>query len=501
VAPAAEMVFVTYSSGGSSIIDGINYIYQIADSLNRPAVVNLSLGSHIGPHDGTSILDQALSSLTGSPGKIIVGAAGNEGNSRLFLSKTFGSSTDTTNLISLVEFEDESGTGIIDMWGSTGTSFEAQILIYDALGNLLRNTGFVSSSTIDSIGTGFEYFLDGQLVRIIFAGTPAASINGKPNLLVSIENAGTLRIALEVKSGVSNTVRCWNHGLGSGAGFSNEIRGFRLRGFTPGSNQSTVGEIGSTAKGIISVGAYTTQNEYTDIFGFPRKSPSYAPNGALAPFSSQGPTADGRTKPDITAPGNVVLSAMSRFYLDAPTEILVQPRWYEGNISWGYAALPGTSMAAPVISGVAALLLEADKSLTAGQLLDILQRTAKQDKFTDTSLIGKNRWGAGKVNAWAALQAVTGYTNLDTKENKILQAVIYPNPSRDGAILHIFTIKGQTLEITLYDIAGRKLDQFISRSSDTMFSQLLPAHLSSGIYLLQIRSDTGLQASIRWVVE
>ena len=66
----------TFQTG--AIVDGVNYIFQKAASLGKQAVVNLSLGTQEGPHDGTLDMDVMLNALTG-PGKIIVASAGNSG--------------------------------------------------------------------------------------------------------------------------------------------------------------------------------------------------------------------------------------------------------------------------------------------------------------------------------------------------------------------------------------------------------------------------------------
>ena len=71
VAPDADLVFVSYRQSNSDIVNGIKYVFDYAKSVGKPAVVNLSLGSHMGPHDGTSDTDVSFAALTG-PGRIIV---------------------------------------------------------------------------------------------------------------------------------------------------------------------------------------------------------------------------------------------------------------------------------------------------------------------------------------------------------------------------------------------------------------------------------------------
>ena len=82
MAPEADIISVKGGDFGFStldIISGIQYIFARADQLGRPAVVNLSLGTLFGPHDGTESEEQAIDSISG-PGHIVVIAAGNDGS-------------------------------------------------------------------------------------------------------------------------------------------------------------------------------------------------------------------------------------------------------------------------------------------------------------------------------------------------------------------------------------------------------------------------------------
>ena len=108
---------------------------------------------------------------------------------------------------------------------------------------------------------------------------------------------------------------------------------------------------------------------------------------AIADMSSRGPVgygADARIKPDVAAPGINVKST-----------------------SWlgGYETRSGTSMATPHVAGTAALMLQADPSLTPGRIKEILSRTA-----VDLGEPGPdNDYGAGRLNASSAVFNVTGW--------------------------------------------------------------------------------------------
>lgn len=105
----------------------------------------------------------------------------------------------------------------------------------------------------------------------------------------------------------------------------------------------------------------------------------------LAAFSSRGPTADGRTKPDVTAPGVTVQAARA-------------------NTGSGYVSQSGTSMATPYVAGAVALALEANPAATPAQV-----RAAVTGTALDTGAPGPdNEWGAGLVDVRALVDAVTG---------------------------------------------------------------------------------------------
>lgn len=105
--------------------------------------------------------------------------------------------------------------------------------------------------------------------------------------------------------------------------------------------------------------------------------------GNVAGFSSRGPTADGRIKPDISAPGVEIISV-------------------EVGTQSNYAYWGGTSAAAPLAAGVAALILEARPELTAAELADLLRNTASQSAMPDNDL------GWGIVNGPLASGDVCG---------------------------------------------------------------------------------------------
>ncbi len=121
----------------------------------------------------------------------------------------------------------------------------------------------------------------------------------------------------------------------------------------------------------------------------------------IASYSSRGPSAiDLVLKPDIVAPGNNIDS------LAAPGSLLytqysgnwVQPSAYHGIGPIVYFRMSGTSMAAPVVAGAAALLLQADPTLTPNTVKARLMVSADKSRTPDPFT-----YGAGYLNIPAAL--------------------------------------------------------------------------------------------------
>ncbi|MFR0835150.1 MAG: hypothetical protein ACLSG8_02135 [Barnesiella sp.] len=102
--------------------DAIKYIYDYADEQEIPAVINMSLGTEMGPHDGTSLRDIMADEMAGE-GRILVGAAGNNGLVDMHISKTFTLEDDT--LFAGVAFlEGFSGVGEIQVWEMKGKALK-----------------------------------------------------------------------------------------------------------------------------------------------------------------------------------------------------------------------------------------------------------------------------------------------------------------------------------------------------------------------------------------
>ena len=104
VAPEADLIVVRTNLSGASVVDGVAYIFARAEQLGKPAVVNLSLGTQSGPHDGKQGLSVLMDELAG-PGRIIVAAAGNDGSNFGLVGSLHGEATVARGDSGVIAFE------------------------------------------------------------------------------------------------------------------------------------------------------------------------------------------------------------------------------------------------------------------------------------------------------------------------------------------------------------------------------------------------------------
>jgi minor extracellular serine protease Vpr len=395
---AAKATRATDASGSFSnddVVAAASYIFQQAQSAGKPAVVNMSLGGFGSPLDGTSSYEQALSNLTG-PGKIIVAAAGNDGSNPVHLSYGAQGTDYTSSLETQWVPATDNSAGYAFLWYNTG----AISVGIAARTSPSQNTGIVVSAPVapgqstdvldlkDGSGTVLAHYQ-------IDASTTAYPSNGAHVAIVMLQPV------------VSQYFSLYTFGTGTfDAWAKNMTFGTRSEAsWMPGDWQKTIGSPGTATK-VITVGAYTTKKQWTDITAttWTITSSWCGPNftdalGDIACFSSRGPTRDGRTKPDITAPGHRIASDLS---VDSVPNHSSQDQLQGGKLLME----SGTSQATPHITGIVALMLQASPLLTYDTAVQALQSTATKDSFTGAA--ADNTWGAGKVNALEAVKAVGG---------------------------------------------------------------------------------------------
>ena len=376
MAPKSDLVFVSTTMYDAGIFDGICYILNYAKKQNKPCVINLSICGHVGPHDGTSDFDRACDELKQN-GFVLVGGAGNDGYHPIYLPHTFTANSADTIVKSFIDAG--SDAFCLDMWSDNSDDFIASLRLIDKNG---QPQATVSLSSDSDTGYYQNLFLGRDTLCRVYTAAEHNSANQKARIYFEMypDNWNSnyqLGILLQSKNTKKTmSTQMWVYRSSFYGDYTDDTK--------PGLTNHTMGEIGGTGKSIISTGAYVSRtSEYSSYI-----------SGDIAGFSSRGPTADGRMKPDITAPGSALVSAYNSFGPPG-SEVLAVKR---NGKTYYFGLMQGTSMASPSAAGIIALWLQVDSSLNVDSVKQILQATAITPPDADRPDAAYT-WGYGKINA------------------------------------------------------------------------------------------------------
>ncbi len=372
VAPEAELVIVKTDLQDAHIADGVRYIFRVANEMGLPAVVNLSLGGHADGHDGSDSLSKIIDAESG-PGRIVCCAAGNEGNDNIHGQATVNSKRLATMRFSVPYNQ----VGIV--WLNGWYSRDGQLEI-----SLRSPNGFVTpfQPIIADGNPSKQYNLLDARVEIVTPGPDPA--NGDYNFFVQIRGGGNSRFNQPVPGGV------WQLRVRNTSGNDVRLDVWTLDDtasvFFTGKSISDTMKIGSpgAASSAVTVASYTTKVTYTDIDGNQRKVGFELDN--ISDFSSEGPLRNDTQKPDVAAPGAMIVSALSS-NANFDRSMMVNSK---------FVVLAGTSMATPFVSGLVALLLQRDPNLTPEAVKDLL----RQNSSIPGECVGTfdPKWGYGLID-------------------------------------------------------------------------------------------------------
>ena len=508
VAYESDLVFVGIKpnksewtgAGMSSIIDAVNYIFTYAASVGKPAVANLSWGCSIGPNDGSSLFSQALNNLVG-PGKIFVNSAGNNGDENIHWANkaTMVSGTDYS-FVSFPNVVGEKRTWI-DVWGEKDKALCVNLLLYRN-GNLVDSCGTICVLNNES-KNGYLIGQSGDTLYYNMATANSDFNNQKTHVLMDLHSKTTDSLCIKIDH--AGRFDAW-------MGYVNDYNGyygaFTNGGYawaTNGNSQYTLGEM-SCAPAAITVAAYVSKISYRNLAGGQPSYLGYATTNAIAPFSSIGPTANGRMKPDIAAPGMTIASGVNSYDVSyAPgggnySSSVAQYQFGSNNRTYFYAEASGTSMSAPMFSGIVALLLQANPILTPQKIKEILSKTAYKDNFT-TNTPDSTRWGYGKANAYAMIkEAILLSGTIEAPNNELKTLSVYPNPSTGSFWVEFETIKAGNTQIMVCDVMGKTMFETLQPSSTGLNKmEINKAELTPGMYVLKVKVN-GVEVNRRLVV-
>lgn len=237
----------------------------------------------------------------------------------------------------------------------------------------------------------------------------------------------------------------------------------------------------SSCLSTLSPGDYVATNTWTDVNGVKRTKSNEGLPGQLWKGSSTGPTMDGRLGIDFVAPGELAWAAYGKdsYYSSFAFNQL------EGS-KGAYGLQSAVSAAAPLTAGVIALMLEANPKLTPVKIKEILQQTARKDNYTGNNL-PDNKWGYGKLDALAAINAAYALVSTDDTFNNTKNSRIYPNPAHDYIQLTDTDLLQQANTVEIYSATGQKMGDYTISSDGRVEIYDLPG----GIYIVLLTTTEG----------
>lgn len=468
VAPACDIVacgMPEQQLTDVNIANAVRYIFDYADRVGKPCVINMSIGSNSGPNDGSSFLCRVFSSLSGS-GRICVLSAGNDGEYPVCFRYQMRSEADTALTFLRNRWGGMQRIGYVSMWNNGSQEHRTRVVIVNrSTGELEYASPVVGTLPEDSVFTisnesdpAFAAYYSGTLY---YASGVEPQFNQEGNLLdngrfhsiwefdVESIQAGHL-IGLQYIADTGTELVGW---CTQNAYFYS----FGMPDATGGTSIGSISDL-ATTDDVISVGAYCSRKSYPMASGEMTYFEGFYPTD-IASFSSYGPDENGVQRPDVCAPGAVVLSSANRYDMSSDRSSWPAPVVVNGT-EYPYYPNKGTSMSAPAVTGAIALMLQANSGLTATDVREVLKRTSVKDEFVMQG--NAAQWGAGKLDVWAAVNDVIhngfllGDVNNDGEVNiadvQSIIGIILGTPS-DYATSHLIRADvDKNTEINIADI-------------------------------------------------
>ena len=465
MAPEADLVIAGLSSlYTTSIGTAIQNICNYADQVSKPCVISLSLGSQVGPHDGTGTIASIVDQYAGN-NHIIVYAASNDGmraagfdgaDGGMYAS---GTSSSSKPMLVNVQRNFSNADGNVEMLMPTitayartagvPTSLKFHVVNVNTGAVVYSSSAYTSSTTIDLTGSSglAAYYRSsssysnqyGDAGKIRITRTQDSNNNKyywqiyAPIMLSTsyADNDGdgvynsdyAFCVSVYPTSTSSSTIidmwentYCW---FGTDLNISSSSYNY-----CKGNDDCSVSDNACYAKAI-SVGAYVTKNSITDYAGTAHDYSSEYPNiGDHASFSSWQSTGYGplgTALPHINAPGARIVAGVNHYHTKSVDDYSYWSNDFiadlvVNNSNYPYAAMEGTSMATPCVSGIVAQWLQAcvesGKTPTPDYIKEVMAATWDTDEWTNgtgAGAHGAKTFGThGKINAIKGIQYILG---------------------------------------------------------------------------------------------
>ena len=462
----------------ANCILGFKYLFDQAAKDGKPCVVNFSSGDSYTLGHRRLLESEALQALTG-PGRIIVTCAGNDGYHSSFMEKP----SDVR----------QAGAGIVNGVGG-GKYIDLDIITPE---NQIVRFDFLSIRLLDQYIEGTITFPTDSVLALQDTCQLSTTVS-LGDIILKIykseyqDERGDVLHVHGVMPNLAYLMLCGAAFLLTGDGpawvysdiqYSPFVNISGVPAYCHASEGHSLWWPG-TLPGLITVGATGYKSAFRNIDGEMNHEVddlAASQPGMIARFSSRGPTFEGLTKPDVSAPG-VSINAAFNSYVEMTEKVrkeLTYKVTYNGKTFY-YTAQSGTSMSTPVVAGTIALWLQAKPDLTPDEIIDVFAHTCTHP---DASMeYPNNIYGHGQIDAYAGLLYILALPDIIPE-----LSTHQPSAARfqlNGRQLNVEWDGNtpQTASISIYTTDGKKV---LNGKGSPLDLSSLPA----GIYAVQLNTD------------
>lgn len=488
----------------------LNYAYYVGATTGEtyPVVINLSLGTNIGPHDGSSTISRYIDAITASDEVpvVVCVSAGNEGDLNIAANKTL-SGDDNALTMGLGSLDLLPGTyprlkvGQVYIYSDSPETFDLKAFVY----NRSRGREALQVPLQGSADGGEKYFVtssdyimaDNDVVEqtlaryftgyLGVAGMLDTQESGRYMAVVDLmlwdtaANKGNYEIGFTATGKDGQRLDVFT----TGEYFDLSDLGLADKGFAGGSPDGSISDV-ATGHNVVVVGSYNQRDMWASLDGNVYGYQNMFANNLVSDFSSYGTLVDGRTLPTVCAPGATVISSSNEYYLEADGsgKAALQAVAEADGRKYSWHQCVGTSMSTPVVAGAIALWLEANPELRYDDVLSIIRSTAVVD---DDVLAGNPvQWGAGKFDAYAGLlEAIRLRSGLSTPVADTDIRIL-----RHGERLDVVGGREGELSVCLYNLSGTAVKNAEGAGGSASIDV---GGLAPGVYVLSVNGGVATE--------
>lgn len=466
----APQDYYLYTSATDAL--GFKYIFDYAEQQKKPCVVSFSEGYTPYMDEDDLLYNDFLERLIG-PGRIFVASAGNESRELTYFDKPVGKEqagaflkTGRNAPLYRIKSEKPVTLTLYAYKDCNTPTHQLQIAADDERWNsVLIDTLFIDNDTLSVVINSYPSTFDQQgMIAMVQLYSDVALYKLPPIALVIGDKEQQATVIGSYSNAFAN--------LDTDPRWNDAKLGYNV--LSPGCLKAPICVASTSHR----TGFKNMEGDWVQYLFAGEEA------GLWSPFSSIGPTLDGRNKPDVSAPGRCIVSAYSSYYLEEnPTATSYDVAHFDVNgRTYPWRVDSGTSMSTPVVAGIIALWLQAKPDLTRDDIMGVIQRTCRHPE--EDLDYPNNKYGYGEIDAYRGLLDILGITAIkEISQHEPNDATIW---AQEGLLHIVFdTIPEKPITLSIYSTAGTRIYQTSITTNQSDVTLPLPT-FGKGIYVVQL---------------